>query len=651
MALAAVILLQISRTAQAEDPIFTDAEGMKTLIDPAFIPPPLAELDAKAKWTAQPVIDPLKHYDAYLAKLPPVNFGPGTLNIKNDSDKANDQLRSVMMRMPTEKVPANDDAVLNRRFKGEVNSTNSLFYNTIEEFDLNNLIGFGLFGFDWELKPFALADAVISYESSSDGMMDKAVLRDDLLWSDGQPITAHDIEFSFRVILNPNVEIPAVRTQTKELKLVKAYDDRTVVFFHKQALATNYLNISFPIIPKHVYAETWKEDETLKKSAAHRKLEQIPVVGGPYKIVKRAEQQEIVLERNDNYYLYKGKEVRAKPYFKTVRFRIVTDPNTALLSLNRGDIDELELNMQQWQTRTADDAFYKFNTKIRAPEWTYFYFGWNNKSPLFADKRVRQAMGYAFDHQEMLKTQNFGLTQASGGLFHPEAWMYPKSAPKLFEQNLEKADELLTEAGWEDSDGDGILDKTINGKLVKFDFVILCFQDQTRIDHCTLLKNNLEKLGINVTVRPMELASLIEKMRTHDFEAYFGGWGTGTDPDTSDNIWTTEAIDDGRNYISYSNRTVDGLYLLGKQLQDSIANRTELCKKYNLEKVGITPKSTRAEVYAKIHEHIALDMPVTFLYYRSSFYGFNKQLRGVHYSPRGPYHYGPGALGMWKIEP
>jgi peptide/nickel transport system substrate-binding protein len=520
--------------------------------------------------------------------------------------------------------------------------------NSTEEFDLSGLLSFGLFGFDWEMQPFASADAVVSWESSADGMYDKVVLRDDLLWSDGQPITAEDVAFSFRVIMNPDVDIPAVRSQTNELKLVHAYDPRTVVFFHKQPLVTNVWNVNFPIIPRHVYEKSWPDDVKLVNSPAHRKLEDQPITGGPYEIESRKAQQEIVLKRRENYYLVNGRQVREKPYFKQIRFRIVTDPNTALLSLQRGDIEELELSMQHWQTRTGGNDFYARNTKARAPEWTYFYFGWNNRHPIFQDPAVRQAMGFAFDHQEMLTTQNFGLTQPSVGMFHPESWMFPKTPDKPREQDLDRALDLLADAGWEDTDNDGILDKEIDGKQKKFEFIMLCLNDPNRIEHCALLKNNLEKLGILCTVRPMELAALIEKMRKRDFEAYFGGWGTGTDPDTSENLWTTSAIEDGRNYVGYSNPAVDGLYLLGKQLQTNTAIREKICRDYGLAKVGITPAATRAEIYAKIHEVLYADQPVTFLYFRSSFYGFNKDLRGIHFSPRGPYHYSPGFSAIHK---
>ena len=88
-----------------------------------------------------------------------------------------------------------------------------------------------------------------SWQTSKDRMYDKVVLRDDLTWSDGQPVTAHDVVFSFQTIMNPRCRRVAVRTGTDKLRWVEAYDDHTVVFFHKEPLATNVWNINFPLFP------------------------------------------------------------------------------------------------------------------------------------------------------------------------------------------------------------------------------------------------------------------------------------------------------------------------------------------------------------------------------------------------------------------
>ncbi len=648
----AIVLGLFSVLKADEQKISTDSNGLKTLIDLSYKVPTLTELEKTNKWIDRPVVDGLKRYEEYLAKQPQPLPIAEALKLKNDSLANNAKILAAIGRQPTAKAAADYNATMQRRLKGDVTSTNPILANTVEEFDIQSLLGVTFFGFDWTMEPFAVSEYVVSWQTSEDGLKDKVVLRKDMTWSDGKPITAHDAVFSFQVIMNPDVPVLAQRTSLQDVAWVEAYDDQTLVIFHKKPLATNVWSINYPIIPKHVYCESIKQDPKLKESEYHRGLEKNPVTGGPYIIKDRREQQYMQLERREDWYQKDGKQLRSKPFFKEIRFNIITDPNTARLALLNGDIEELELNMQQWQKQTSGDDFYEKNTKVRDVEWTFFYFGWNNRSPFFMDKRVRQAMSYAFDHTEQLRVQNFGLTEPSMGPFHPASWMFPKNAGlKPYQQDLEKADELLADAGWEDTDNNGVLDKMINGKKVQFDFVLLCVSDPTRIETCNLMKSCLEKLNIKCTVRPMELVSLIEKTNKHDFDGYFGGWGTGTDPDTSENIWTTNAIDNGRNYICYSNKFVDGLYELGKQTDQNLKAREEIVTKYNLAKVGITATAKRPEIYGKINQLIFDDQAGTFVYYRSAFYAFSKKLQGISMSPRGPYHFSPGFGGIWKQIP
>ena len=162
------------------------------------------------------------------------------------------------------------------------------------------------------------------------------------------------------------VPIPAVRQGADQLKWVEAYDDHTLVFFHKEPLATNVTNISLQVIPKHIYEKSIADDPTMARSEYHTNLEDHPVVGGPYELVKRERNQEFVVRRRDNYYRCNGKEVRTKPYFKEIRTKVIEDQNTALLAQKAGQIEEMELRAEQWTSQTTGDDFYKLNTKVTA---------------------------------------------------------------------------------------------------------------------------------------------------------------------------------------------------------------------------------------------------------------------------------------------
>ena len=608
-----------------------DGDGDKfilgDLVEP-FDPPGLEELESEIEWVDKPVLDSMQLMRERQVGESPLATVAEVMQLCNDSPENNEKIKSTLGRLaPEDGSTVNYDAEWLRYIGGDVRNTNPLLISSTAEFNVVGLIGMGLFGFDWNFTPFASKDSVVSWQTSTDGMYDKVVMRDDMTWSDGTRITANDVAFSFNVIMSSKVPVPAMRSGTDQLKWVKAYDDQTVIFFHKESLATNVWNVNFSIIPKHIYEKSIYEDPTLQTSEYHVQQDEDPVCGGAYTIVKRERGQEIVLARRDAYYMHDGTQVRDKPYFKDIRFKVIQDPETALLALRKGDIEEIQLTPEQWQSRTDNNDFYAKNTKAYALEWVYFYFGWNCKTPYFSDKRVRQAMGYAFNHEEMLEKHRYGLDEASNGIFHKTSRFAPKPGPVPFTQDLEKAEELLEEAGWEDTDSDGILDHEFNGKRVPFEFTMLVSNRQDRIDICNLLRENLDQIGIICNVRPMEFSVLQERNRTHKFQAVFAGWGTGTDPDTSENLWATKAIDNGRNYVQYSNPDIDDLFIEGKRELDP---------------------EKRTAIYARIHEILYDDQPYTWLYFRNSYFGFNKDLRGYNFSPRGPYNYGPGEGSIYK---
>ncbi len=597
------------------------------LLEP-FEAPPLAVLDAKAGWIDRPVLDSMQLLREHQKKLgPPLVSVPEALALQNDSPENNKKILSAMGRLPANDAEVDWEAAILRHTLADVKSTNPLMISSTIEFEVTGLTSFGLFGFDWEFKPHASKDTVKSWQVSKDRTMDKVVMRDDLVWSDGKPITAHDVVFSFKVIMSDLVPVPAVRSGTDKIRWIEAYDDHTLVFFHKEALATNIWNLNFPVIPEHIYEKSIAEDPTLQDSKYHVKLEGDPVVGGPYIITKRIRGQEIVLTRREDYYMHNGKQVRDKPYFKEVRFRIIPDPTVALLALKKGEIDELMFAPEQWQTQTDDADFYRLNTKASGLEWVYFYFCWNIETPFFSDVRVRKAMSYAFNYKEMLDKLLYGLYEPCNGIFHNTSpWVPADHVSEPYKQDLDKAEELLDEAGWTDSDSDGIRDKMIDGRRVKFEFRMLCNNNPLRIAVCNLLRENLDRIGVVCEVRPMEFTVLQEKSRKHEFHAMFAGWGTGTDPDTSVNIWGTGRM---RNYGNYSNAKVDALFEQGS-------------KEFDREK--------RRKIYDEIHKILYEDQPYTWLYFRNAFYGFNKELRGYNFSPRGPYSYGPGFSSIWKAK-
>ncbi|MCA9175968.1 MAG: peptide ABC transporter substrate-binding protein [Planctomycetales bacterium] len=629
-----------------------------------FDPPALEALEKTVAdsggWVDRDVLDGIALLRERQKGEPQLATVEDALKMKNDTDEENDKIKDAMGRLWESEDQIDYEAEIARHTPQSLKNTNPLLGSSTTEFEVSSLTSFGLFGFDWNFKPFASADAVKTWQTSKNGMYEKVVMRDDLVWSDGTAITAHDIEFSFKVIMTEQVPIPAMRTGTDKLAYVKAYDDTTLVFFHKEALETNVWNINFGVIPKHVYEKSIQADPTLVDSEHHVAMEEKPVTGGPYAFRSRS-QTEIVLERRDDYFMHNGKQVRDKPPFKTVRMRINPDNSTALLAMKVGDIDVMMLEAGQWSSETNDADFYAQNTKARAIEWVTFSFQWNTKSPYFDDVRVRQALGHAFDHKELLETLRYGRDEPCTGTFHKTSRWHPgpdnavKNVPQPYHQNVEKAKQLLADAGWTDTDGDGYLDKQIDGKTTKFEFTILVRNQKERVDICELLKENLRPLGIVCNIRPLESATLQDKMLNKQFDAAYGGWGTGADPDTSENIWGTGQE---RNYCSYSNPVVDEMFAQGRTLADQRKLWKDLLlwkdeatrKDLGIDESLANERPTREDCYACIQAILYRDQPYTWLYYRNSYYAFNKNLRGYTFSPRGPFGFSPGFSSVWTPQ-
>lgn len=597
------------------------------MIEP-FDPPSLDELKAAHTWEDQPVLSGMQIMrDIQAEKGPPEISADEAAELRNDSEQANQEIRDAMGRLaPEDGAGVNYDATFVRHTTFDMKSSISIMRSSVTEFEYHRLTGITLVDWDEDLHPFGNAEAVESWQASEDRMVDLFVLRDDLTWSDGTPFTAHDVEFTFKAIMTEEIPIPAVRQGADLIRYVKAYDDRTVVFFHKEALPIRTETMEIYVLPKHVFEESILEDPTMAKSAYHRKIEDHPITAGAYTLTKRVRGDEFVLTRREGYYMHKGMQVRDKPYFREIRVKIIDDPNPALLALKAGEIQEMMLSGEQWENQTNDSDFYEKNTKVTAEEWVEFHITWNTKAQYFGDKRVRQAMSFAFDYDEMIDKIFYGLYDQCRGPFHPGAWWFPDDPPEKYVQDLDKAKQLLDEAGWKDSDGDGIRDKEINGRTVPFKFTLLTATTPNSIKVATLMKESLDKVGVQCLVKPTEQTVLQQTLQDHKFDAAVGGWGAGSDPFYSANIYKSG---EGRNYGEYSNPRVDELYEQGR-------------KELDHEK--------RNEIYGEIHNLLWEDQPYTWLFNRNSFYGFNKKLRGYNFSPTGPFDFSPGLRSFYTLD-
>jgi peptide/nickel transport system substrate-binding protein len=281
------------------------------------------------------------------------------------------------------------------------------------------------------------------------------------------------------------------------------------------------------------------------------------------------------------------------------------------LELKAGGIDHMGLSPLQYQRLTNASLFKTNFNKFRYPAFSYTYLGYNLQDPKFKDKRVRQAIAHAIDKKSIIQGVLLGLGRPATGPFPPESWAYDKGILD-YTYDTAAAKRLLAEAGWKDSNGDGLLDK--GG--APFEFTVLTNQgNEERAKSAEIIQQNLAKIGIKMKIKVVEWQALLhEFIDKKKFDAIILGWGLGRDPDAFD-IWHSSKTKEGEfNFVSYNNPKVDTLLLQGRETCD---------------------QEKRKAIYHEIHRLIAEDQPYTFLYYPESLPIVHKRFQGIKPSPIG----------------
>ncbi|RCS40560.1 peptide ABC transporter substrate-binding protein [Bremerella cremea] len=598
------------------------------LPDPQFQPPQtLEELDATYPWTDKKITLPLADLKKELADYQPPITPQEAMKLRPTDQAGYDEILAAMKIQPKSENEAAWDSTWVHHEGGDVNSLNPLRMSSVGDSFYVAMTQIGAVAATIDIEPLGDGRYIKSWQANDDNTVQKIVIRDDMTWSDGTPITAHDWEFTFKVIIHPKLltMFPALPSGVEGIKLIKAYDDHTFVVFHEQSTAVNDMKLDFPIVPKHIYEPAIAEDPTLTDSSKFQEIERNPVVSGPYKVISREHKQRIVLQRREDYYMHNGKQVREKPYFKEIRVEIMGNPTQALLAMTKGDIDDMEVPPTMWNTEANREDFYKNNIKVKYSGWSESHLTWNLGRPYFEDARVRRALSYAVNYDAILNGVLDGIHEQANGPFHPTAWFSPKPALPLFTTDLDKARALLDEAGWKDTDADGIRDKVINGQKNPFTFTLTYAEESSTGEQvATQLASDFGKIGVKLVPRKVEWTTMQQQTRDHNFDASYSGWASGGDPFSNDNIFKTDAP---RNFGQYSNKQVDELFDKGLVELD---------------------REKRATHYQEIAKILYEDQPYTWLYFRTDLFAFNKKLRGYRFGPTGPWNYAPGAMSVWK---
>jgi peptide/nickel transport system substrate-binding protein len=474
-----------------------------------------------------------------------------------------------------------------------------------------------------ELRPQL---AVARPDISEDKLEYTFKLRQDVRFQDGQPLTGEDVLFSIKAIKCPLVNAPFQRVYYESIVDAQLIDPYTIRF---KAREPYFLNESvlggIDVLPRHYYdpenllrgvtvtalaGDYSAHEAQVRKFAEHfnQSYARNPLGSGPYKFKSWSTGQEVVLERDADYW-GNGKEGIDQVYLDVRKFRVINNMDAALVNLKAGNLDTMGLQPLQHLRQTSGGRFEKDFEKYIYSTPSYTYIGWNNAHPIFRDMRVRQAMTYFTNRQQMVKTILFDLGQIVDG---PIYRFRPEYDENLFSHpyDPQKALALLAEAGWKDTDGDGILDKEIDGQRVAFRFEIKFNSgNDIRKSVALALQDELRKHGIDANVRALDWTIFLDEVRNQKFDAVILGWAMSVNEPDAYQVWhSSQAENKGSNMISYKNPRVDAILEEYRRTFD---------------------EAKRIELYREFQRLLNVEQPYTFLFMQKAVTAVSRRFRGV----------------------
>ncbi len=443
---------------------------------------------------------------------------------------------------------------------------------------------------------------------SSDSLTYTFKLRPDLKWSDGQPLTADDVAWSYGLMFLPETKdfVSRYRADLEGfLQSVTAKDPQTVVFqFSKVQASFLDSHCRRGILPKHILGNV-----TPKALNTHDFLLSAPsVASGVFKFVKWDKGQQVVLARNDNYWA-------GKSYLDQYILKVVTDAVVLAQQLKTGELDVGQPDASQFdnlKTQTNLTAFSHVN-----PGFVYYQFNLGpgtTGSQLFGDKNVRKALHTALDRTAMARTAYFGQAVPADSVLAPTTWAYNPNVTPKYPFDKAKAEQMLDAAGWTKG-SDGMRAK--GGQKLSFELNTNS-GNKVRENLITIMQQQWHDIGVDAKPRPIAFQTLVTQIRaTHTFQVILIGIANGdTDPDET-TLFTTKGIGaGGLNGMQYSNPQVDQLMADALKTPD---------------------RAKRKPLYFQIQNILADDIPAPILFYPNYLWGVNNRVKNFKVGPYNTY--------------
>lgn len=475
-------------------------------------------------------------------------------------------------------------------------------------------------------------------------------IHEEAVWDNGTPVTGHDVDFTIKAILNPKVPAAPYRAIAMSFRdlIIDEKNPKKFSVIAENYFLSDLIFADIPVLPEYNYdskgimknftiAQLSDKDGVVKLAEKDTRLQEFAteftsekyarekgfVQGcGPYELEEWISGQRIVLKKKKNWW---GTKLAAKyPLLQanpeTIIYRPIADMTTATTELKSGSVDLMSVISSQEFSGLKESAEAQSKLNFHEPlTLIIYYMGLNTQRPLLSDKRVRRAIAHVLDLDEIIQTVAYGYAKRVVGPFHPSRAYYADDLP-LIDLNVEKAKSLLKEAGWEDTNGNGIVDKMVNGERKEMKLEYLATPNNGIGQQIGLLIQPVARqAGIEIEIVNKEFNLIRAAKAKRDFDMTIGGWSQ--DPSTDDPYqkWHTDSDSpSGGNQFGFGNERSDEI----------------------IEEIRtLVSEERRKELYKELQEIIYEEQPCIFLYAPSGRIAINKK-----------FDYEPSVRKPWVFE-
>jgi len=450
---------------------------------------------------------------------------------------------------------------------------------SLESLIFNSLIRWNAQG---EIEP----DLAESWGISEDGLVYTFHLRKGIRFHDGVECTAFDVKFTFDKFIDQQLNSP-FRASFQLVKEFSTPDRYTFQILLTKASSSFIYRLIKEIVPEHLF-----EKSDIRNSPFNFH----PVGTGPFRFKEWTKDDQIILEYNPDYY-------EGRPYLDKIIVKTYADSRELWTALMRQEVDlSLFIERQDYEILKNDPAFKTYALPVDG----YYAMVYNLDDPILRDKRVRQAIAYGIDRKSLIEGIGSGYGMECFSPFYPGSEGFNPQV-KAIEFNPDKAIALLSEAGWQDENKDGVLERNKKDLEIR---MLVDERDEVYRKLAMLIRQELQVIGIKLTVLLYNDDSALteEFLRKNKPQAQLKLLLAGINPDQEEEVWSSQAFGRFNNVWGYKNEQVKRYFVLGKTTTD---------------------KRKRKWIYQEIHRFIYEDQPVCFLYFPSWFHAVSSKFENT----------------------